>query len=103
MEETEIKCRLKPLRNMVLLEAIPEEEKMKNGILIPDSVQDKPVEGKVVAVGDGDTSFNGTAIPMVVAAGDKVLYSKYAGVRVEMDSKEYLMMKEAEIIAVFTA
>ena len=77
-----------------------EEERTKGGIIIPDTAKEKPIEGRVIAVGDGKAKEDGTKIPMEVKKGDRVLFAKYAGTEVKIDGEEHLMMKEDDILAI---
>lgn len=89
------KINLKPLADRVLVEAAQAEEKTAGGIIIPDTAKEKPQKGKVVAVGTGKKDE-----PMTVKAGDTVLYGKYAGTEIQVDGKEYLIMRESDIYAI---
>jgi len=91
---------IKPLGERVLIEAIAKEETTASGIVLPDSAKEKPQEGKVVAVGSG-TLKDGVRIALEVKEGDRVLFSKYAGTEIKYEGKEYLIMKESEIHAIF--
>lgn len=91
---------IKPLGERVLIEAIAKEETTASGIVLPDSAKEKPQEGKVVAVGSG-TLKDGVRVALEVKEGDRVLFSKYAGTEIKYDGKEYLIMKESEIHAIF--
>ncbi len=94
---------IKPLHDRVLIERIEEDEqKSSGGIIIPDTAKEKPIEGKVVAVGEGSKSDEGKITPLSVKAGDRVLYGKYAGTDVKFGGKEYLIIRESEILAVVT-
>jgi chaperonin GroES len=86
---------LKPLADRVIVEAAAAEEKTASGIIIPDTAKEKPQKGKVVAVGDGKKDE-----PMTVKVGDTVLYGKYAGTEINVEGKEYLIMRENDIFAV---
>lgn len=86
---------VKPLADRVLVEAAPAEEKTASGIIIPDAAKEKPQKGTVVAVGPGKTDE-----PMTVKVGDAVLYGKYSGTELQVDGKEYLMMRESDIFAI---
>ena len=77
-----------------------EEEKSKGGIIIPDTVKEKPQEGKVIAVGTGVRGDDGKVTPLDVKAGDKVLFGKYAGTEITIDGMNYLMMRESDIVAI---
>ena len=89
------KLNIKPLADRVLVESAPAEEKTASGIIIPDTAKEKPMKGKVVAVGGGKKDE-----PMTVAVGDDVLYGKYAGTEITVDGTEYLIMREADIFAI---
>jgi chaperonin GroES len=89
------KLNVKPLQDRVLVEPAPAEEKTAGGIIIPDTAKEKPVRGKVVAVGAGKKDE-----PITVKAGDTVLYGKYAGTEIQIDGKEYLIMRESDIYAI---
>ncbi|HHW59042.1 MAG: co-chaperone GroES [Bacteroidota bacterium] len=87
--------KIKPLADRVVIEPAPAEEKTAGGIIIPDTAKEKPLKGTVVAVGPGKKDE-----PMTVKAGDVVLYSKYAGTEITIDGKEYLIVKESDILAI---
>jgi chaperonin GroES len=91
---------IKPLADRVVVEAAAAEEKSTGGIILPDTAQEKPQQGTVVAVGPGKASDAGTIITMTVKKGDKVLYGKYSGSEVTHDGKEYLIMRESDILAI---
>jgi chaperonin GroES len=91
---------VKPLGDRVLVHPIEQEEVKKGGIIIPDTAKEKPQEGKVVAVGPGKRDDNGKLIPMDVKKGDRVLYSKYGGTEIKIDGKDYLIMREDDILGV---
>jgi chaperonin GroES len=90
---------LKPLGDRVILEALPKEEKTASGIVLPDTAKEKPQEGKVIAVGSGRIE-NGEKIALELKEGDRVIFSKYAGTEVKFDGKEYLIMRESDVLAV---
>ncbi|KLU65139.1 MULTISPECIES: co-chaperone GroES [Desulfosporosinus] len=90
---------IKPLADRVVIKALPMEEKTKSGIIMPDTAKEKPQEGEVVAVGPGKME-KGTRIALDVKPGDRVIYSKYAGTEVKYDGEDYLILKEADILAV---
>jgi len=92
--------KVRPLHDRVIVQRLEEEEKTKGGIIIPDTAKEKPVEGKVIAVGAGKIKKDGTKVPLEVKKGDRVLYAKYAGTEVKVDGEEYLMMKEDDILAI---
>jgi chaperonin GroES len=91
---------IRPLFDRVLLQRIQAEEKTAGGILIPENAKEKPVEGRVVAVGEGRTLENGSRRPLDVKAGDRVLFGKWSGTEVKLDGVEHLLVKEDEILAV---
>jgi chaperonin GroES len=91
---------IKPLHDRVIVQRIEEEEKTKGGIIIPDTAKEKPVEGKVVAVGEGKILEDGKRQPLEVKKGDKVLFGKYAGTDIKIDGEEHLIMREDDIIAI---
>lgn len=94
------KINLSPLSDRVIIKAAAAEEKTKSGLIIPNTAQEKPIEGTVVAVGTGKVSDDGKTIAMTVKVGDKVLYGKYSGTEVTVDSEEYLIMRESDIFAI---
>ena len=95
-------AKLKPLRDRVVVERSQAEEKTAGGIVLPDTAKDKPKQGTVVAVGTGKQLDDGKVVPVGVKKGDKVLFGAYAGSEVKIDGKEYLILNESEILAVFT-
>ncbi len=92
--------KVRPLHDRVIVKRIEEEQKTKGGIIIPDTAKEKPVEGKIVAIGNGRVLENGTKIPLEVQEGQKVLFGKYAGTEINIDGEEHLIMKEDDIIAI---
>jgi chaperonin GroES len=90
----------RPLHDRVLLKRIEEKEAVKGGIIIPDTAKEKPMEGEVISVGPGKMMEDGKRSPMDVKAGDRVLFAKYAGTEIKIDDKEYVIMREEEILAV---
>jgi chaperonin GroES len=91
---------VKPLGDRVLVQAIEDQEVKKGGIIIPDTAKEKPQEGKIVAVGTGKRDEHGKLIPFEVKKGDRVLISKYGGTEIKIDGKEYLIMREDDILGV---
>jgi len=91
---------IKPLGERVLIEAIAKDETTASGIVLPDTAKEKPQEGKVIAVGSG-TLKDGVRVALEVKEGDRVLFSKYAGTEIKFEGKEYLIMKESDIHAIF--
>ena len=92
--------KVKPLQDRVIVKRIEEEETTKGGIIIPDTAKEKPIEGKVVAVGGGKLLDNGSKQPLEVKTGDKVLFGKYAGTDIQIEGEEHLIMREDDIIAI---
>ena len=92
--------KIRPLQDRVIVERLAEEAKTKGGIIIPDTAKEKPMEGKVIAVGKGKTTEDGKLIKLDVKAGDLILFSKYAGTEVKIDGKEYLIMREDDILGI---
>ena len=92
--------KVRPLHDQVIIQRLEEGEKTKGGIIIPDTAKEKPIEGKVIAVGTGRIKKDGTKIPLEVKKGNRVLYAKYAGTEVKIDGEEYLIMKEDDILAI---
>ncbi len=92
--------KIRPLHDRILVQRLEEEEKTKGGIIIPDTAKEKPIEGKVVAVGNGKMMENGEVKPLDVKVGDKVLYGKYAGTEVKIGGEEYLIMREDDILGI---
>ena len=91
---------LRPLGDRVVVKPVEKEEMTKSGIVIPDTVKEKPQEGIVEAVGTGRILDNGTKVPMELEVGDKVLYAKYAGNEFKLDDIEYLIISEKDVLAV---
>ncbi len=92
--------KVKPLSDRVIVEALEAAEKSAGGIYIPDNAKEKPQKGKVIAAGPGKISDSGSLMKMEVKAGDTILYGKYSGTEVTVDGKEYLIMRESDILAV---
>jgi chaperonin GroES len=90
----------KPLHDRVVVRRVDSEEKTAGGIIIPDTAQEKPSEGEVVAVGSGARAEDGSVTPMDVKAGDRVLFGKWSGTEVTIDGEELLIMKESDIMGV---
>jgi chaperonin GroES len=92
--------KIRPLNDRILVKRLEEEEKTKGGIIIPDSAKEKPMEGKVIAVGKGKKTDDGKLIKLEVKAGDKILFSKYAGNEVNIDGVEHIIMREDDILGI---
>lgn len=91
---------LKPLGDRIIIELVETEEKTASGIVLPDTAKEKPQEGNVVAVGAGRVLDNGERVALEVAQGDRIIFSKYAGTEVKYEGKEYLILRENDILAV---
>ena len=91
---------LKPLSDRVVVEPAAAEEKSSGGIILPDTAQEKPQQGTVVATGPGKVSDSGTLVEMSVKDGDKILYGKYSGTEVNVAGTEYIIMRENDILAI---
>ena len=91
---------LKPLHDRVLVERVEQEDRTKGGIIIPDTAQEKPMEGKVISVGGGARNENGQVIALDVKKGDRILFGKWSGTEVKIDGKELLIMKESDIMGI---
>ena len=92
--------KIRPLQDRVIVKRVEEEEKTKGGIIIPDTAKEKPMEGKVIAVGKGKVLEDGKIHPLDVKAGDRVLFGKYSGTEVKIDDEEHLIMREDDILGV---
>lgn len=91
---------IRPLQDRIILKRVKEEEKSKGGIIIPDTAKEKPIEGEVIAVGNGKILDDGTVRKLDVKVGDRVLFGKYSGQTVKVDGEELLVMKEDDLFAV---
>ena len=91
---------VRPLQDRILLRRVEEVEKTRGGIIIPDSAKERPLEGKVVAVGSGKRLEDGTLVKLDVKAGDRVLFGKYAGTEVKLEGDEHLILREDDILGV---
>src|SRR6266513_4817805 len=94
------KSRFRPLHDRVVVKRIDAEEKTKGGIIIPDTVKEKPSQGEILSVGPGGRDEAGKLIPIDLKAGDRVLFGKWSGTEVKIDGVEYLIMKESDIMGV---
>jgi chaperonin GroES len=92
--------KFKPLHDRVLVQRVESEEKTASGIIIPDTAQEKPMQGKIVAVGSGSKDESGKVTPLDVKEGDSVLFGKWSGTEVKIDGTEYLIMKESDIMGI---
>ena len=91
---------IRPLQDRILVQPILEKEVRKGGIIIPDSAKEKPIEGRVKAVGKGKIGDDGKPIKLEIKVGDKVLYSKYGGTEIKIDGNDYLLMREDDVLGV---
>ena len=91
---------IRPLHDRIIVERLVEETMTAGGIIIPDSAKEKPQEGKIVAVGKGKITEDGKVLPLDVKVGDKILFGKYAGTEVKIDGKEFIMMREDDVLGV---
>ena len=92
--------KIRPLQDRILVKRIEEEEQTEGGIIIPDTAKEKPIEGKVIAVGKGKVSEDGKIIPLDVKKGDRILFGKYAGTEVKIEGEEHLIMREEDVLGV---
>ena len=99
---TEPSLKLKPIGDRVIAQRLGSAERSKGGLYLPDSAQEKPQEGKVIAVGTGKTLKSGKVVPLSVKAGDKIIFGKYSGSEIKVDDKEYVFLNEDDILAIVT-
>ena len=92
--------KIRQLHDRVIVKRLEEKEKTKGGIIIPDTAREKPMEGKVIAVGPGKVLESGTKVSMNVKKGDRILFGKYAGSEIEVEGEEHLIMREDDILAI---
>ncbi|RKZ32226.1 co-chaperone GroES [bacterium] len=90
----------KPLYDRVIVRPLEEKEVKKGGIIIPDTAKERPQEGEIIEVGEGKLTEDGKLIPLKVKKGDRVLFSKYAGTEIQVEEKEYLIMRESDVLAI---
>ena len=91
---------VRPLGDRILVRRVEEVEKTRGGIIIPDSAKERPLEGKVIAVGNGKRTDDGTLVSLAVKAGDTVLFGKYAGTEIKVDGVEHIIVREDEVLGV---
>jgi chaperonin GroES len=94
--------KLRPIGDRVIVQRLGSAEKTKSGLYLPDSAQEKPQEGKVIAVGTGKLLKNGKTVPLSVKPGDRILFGKYSGSEIKVDDKEYVFLNEDDILAIVT-
>jgi len=92
--------KIRPLQDRILVQRVEEEKTTKGGIIIPDTAKEKPIEGKIVAVGSGRVGDDGKKIPLEVKKGDRVLFGKYGGTEVKIEGVEYLIMREDDVLGI---
>jgi chaperonin GroES len=90
---------LQPLGDRLIVEVLEDEEQTVSGIVLPDTAKEKPQRGRVLAVGPGNRNDNGDYIPMEVAEGDEIVYSKYGGTEIRLENDEYLILRESDVLA----
>jgi chaperonin GroES len=92
--------KVKPLYDRILVKRIEEKEQKRGNIIIPDTAKEKPMEGKVIAAGNGKLDENGKRIPLEVKVGDRILFGKYAGTEIKIDDDEHVILREDEVLGV---
>jgi len=92
--------KIRPLQDRIIVKRMEEEEKTKGGIIIPDSAKEKPLEGKVIAAGNGKILEDGKVRPLDIKVGDRILFGKYAGTEIKIDGEEHLMLREEDVLGV---
>ena len=92
--------KIRPLHDRILVERLEEQEVKKGSIIIPDTTKEKPQEAKVIAIGTGKVTEEGKKLPLDVKVGDRILFGKYSGSEVTIDDKEYLIMREEDVLAI---
>ena len=99
---TSTNLKLRPIGDRVIVQRLGSVEKTKSGLYLPDNAQEKPQEGKIIAVGSGRMLKNGKIVPLAVKAGDKIIFGKYSGSEIKVDDKEYVFLSEDDILAIVT-
>jgi chaperonin GroES len=92
--------KIRPLQDRIIVKRVAEEEKTKGGIIIPDTAKEKPLEGKVIAVGNGKVLEDGKVRPLDIKAGDRLLFGKYAGTEVKIEGEDHLILREEDVLGV---
>jgi chaperonin GroES len=92
--------KIRPLQDRIVVRRVQEEEKTKGGIIIPDSAKEKPIEGEVVAVGNGKVLDDGKTVALEVKKGDRILFGKYSGTEIKIDGIEHLILREDEVLGI---
>src|SRR6185503_18253558 len=93
---------LRPLHDRVLIKRVEEQETAKGGIIIPDTAKEKSQEGEVIAVGTGKRLEDGTVVPLEVKSGDRILFGKYSGAEIRLETQDYIILREDEILGILT-
>ena len=99
---TKTAVKITPLGDRMVLKTVAREEKTVSGIILPDSAQEKPMKAEVIAVGPGRVLDNGTVQKMEVKVGDHILYGKYSGTEIKIDGEDFLILKETEVLGIFS-
>ena len=97
---TDTKVKLTPLGDRILVKPMPQEEKTKGGIILPDTAKEKPMKGEVISVGKGKLTDDGSRVEMEVKPGDMVLYGKYSGTEIKYEGEEFLFMRQGDVLAI---
>ena len=92
--------KIRPLHDRILVQRVEEEKTTKGGIIIPDTAKEKPVEGKIIAAGNGRVGDDGKKIPLEVKKGDRILFGKYGGTEIKIEGEEYLIMREDDVLGI---
>ena len=92
--------KVKPLYDRLIVKRVEEKEQRKGGIIIPDTAKEKPMEGKVIAVGSGKVADDGKRTPLEVKVGDRILFGKYAGTEIKIEDKEHVILREDEVLGI---
>jgi chaperonin GroES len=99
-DDEERNMKIRPLQDRIVVKRVESEQTSKGGIIIPDTAKEKPIEGKVVAVGNGKVLKNGKVLPLDVRVGDVVLFGKYSGTEIKLDGEEHVLLREDDVLAV---
>jgi chaperonin GroES len=97
---TQAATKIQPLADRIVVKALEETEQMRGGLYIPDTAKEKPQQGEVVAAGPGKLNEDGKRIPLEVGVGNRILYGKYSGTEVNVDGEEFLILREADVLAI---
>jgi chaperonin GroES len=98
--QKEAAMNIRPLHDRLIVQRIAEEEMTKGGIIIPDTAKEKPIEGKVIAVGNGKIMEDGKTMPLEVKKGDRILFGKYSGTEIKIEGEEHLILREDEVLGI---